>query len=216
MGAYIVQDEDVIPISALQHYLYCPRQFGLIHVEGIWTENVQTAQGRVLHKRADLPGASSRNGVRTITAMPLRHEKLRLAGIADVVEMRAGEDGKDVPYPVEYKRGRPKPHRADEVQLCAQALCLEEMFGVSLQEGALFYGVTRHRMKVPLDRELRELTISAVREVTSILSAGITPRAVYEPKRCDACSLIDDCHPRLLSRGKSVSKWVADQISSIE
>ena len=216
MGACIVQDEDLIPISALQHYLYCPRQFGLIHVEGIWTENVQTAQGRVLHKRADLPGASSRKGVRTITAMPLRHEKLRLVGIADVVEMVTGDDGKNVPYPVEYKRGRPKPHRADEVQLCAQALCLEEMFGVSLQEGALFYGVTRHRMKVPLDRELRELTISAVREVTSILSAGIMPRTVYEPKRCDACSLIDDCHPRLLSRGKSVSKWVADQISSIE
>ena len=211
-----MQDEDLIPISALQHYLYCPRQFGLIHVEGIWTENVQTAQGRVLHKRADLPGASSRKGVRTITAMPLRHEKLRLVGIADVVEMVTGDDGKNVPYPVEYKRGRPKPHRADEVQLCAQALCLEEMFGVSLQEGALFYGVTRHRMKVPLDRELRELTISAVREVTSILSAGIMPRTVYEPKRCDACSLIDDCHPRLLSRGKSVSKWVADQISSIE
>ena len=211
-----MQDEDVIPISALQHYLYCPRQFGLIHVECIWTENVQTAQGRVLHKRADLPGAASRKGVRTITAMPLRHEKLRLVGVADVVEMRARGDGKNVPYPVEYKRGRPKPHRADEVQLCAQALCLEEMFGVSLQEGALFYGVTRHRMKVPLDRELRELTISAVREVTSILSAGITPRTVYEPKRCDACSLIDDCHPRLLSRGKSVSKWVADQLSSIE
>lgn len=211
-----MQDEDLIPISALQHYLYCPRQFGLIHVEGIWTENVQTAQGRVLHKRADLPGASSRKGMRTITAMPLRHEKLRLVGIADVVEMRTGDEGKNVPYPVEYKRGRPKPHRADEVQLCAQALCLEEMFGVGLQEGALFYGVTRHRVTVPLDRELRELTISAIREVTSILSAGSTPRAVYEPKRCDACSLIDDCQPRLLAREKTVSKWVADQLSSIE
>lgn len=211
-----MQDEDLIPISALQHYLYCPRQFGLIHVEGIWTENVQTAQGRVLHKRADLPGASSRKGMRTITAMPLRHEKLRLVGIADVVEMRTGDDGKNVPYPVEYKRGRQKPHRADEVQLCAQALCLEEMFGVSLQEGALFYGVTRHRVTVPLDRELRELTISAIREVTSILSAGSTPRAVYEPNRCDACSLIDDCQPRLLAREKTVSRWVADQLSSSE
>lgn len=211
-----MQDEELIPISALQHYLYCPRQFGLIHVEGIWTENVQTAQGRVLHKRADLPGASSRKGVRTITAMALRHEKLRLVGIADVVEMRTGDDGKNAPYPVEYKRGRPKPHRADEVQLCAQALCLEEMFGVSLQEGALFYGVTRHRVTVPLDREIRELTISAIREVISILSAGSTPRAVYEPKRCDACSLIDDCQPRLLAREKMVSKWVADQLSSIE
>ena len=154
--------------------------------------------------------------MRTITAMPLRHEKLRLVGIVDVVEMRTGDDGKNVPYPVEYKRGRPKPHRADEVQLCAQALCLEEMFGVSLQEGALFYGVTRHRVTVTLDRELRELTISAIREVTSILSAGSTPRAVYEPKRCDACSLIDDCQPRLLAREKMVSKWVADQLSSSE
>ena len=211
-----MQDEDLIPISALQHYLYCPRQFGLIHVEGIWTENVQTAQGRVLHKRADLPGASSRKGMRTITSMPLRHYMLRLVGIADVVEMRTEDDGKNVPYPVEYKRGRPKPHRADEVQLCAQALCLEEMFGVGLQEGALFYGVTRHRVTVPLDRELRELTISAIKEVTSILSAGSTPRAVYEPKKCDACSLIDDCQPRLLAREKTVSKWVSDQLSSIE
>ena len=141
--------DDYIPISALQHYLYCPRQCALIHVEQLWAESRHTAEGRVLHERADQPRAERRRGVRTVTAMPLAHAALGLTGIADVVEFHDAGDGEQA-FPVEYKRGRPKAHRADEVQLCAQALCLEAMLDQPIPEGALFYGETRRRADVVL------------------------------------------------------------------
>ena len=118
-----MEDDDLIPISALQHYLYCPRQFALIHVERLWSENRHTAEGRIMHDRADLPGTEQRRGVRTVTAMPLAAPALGVAGVADVVEFRV-VGSTSVPCPVEFKRGRPKAHRADEVQLCAQGLSL--------------------------------------------------------------------------------------------
>ncbi len=130
-------DDDFIPLSSLQHYLYCPRQCALIHVERLWAENRQTAEGRILHDRSDQPMVEQRHGVRTVTAMPLAAPELGVVGIADVVEFHNEQAG-EVPYPVEYKRGRPKAHRADEVQLCAQALCLEAMFSRPVPEGALF------------------------------------------------------------------------------
>ena len=120
-------DADLVPLSALQHYLFCPRQCALIHVERLWAENVLTAEGRILHEQSDKPGQASRGERRIVQGMPIRSRALGVAGVADVVELtRAGERWR--PYPIEYKRGRPKAHRADEVQLCAQALCLEEMF----------------------------------------------------------------------------------------
>src|SRR5882724_4292817 len=124
-----------LPISALQHWLYCPRQCALIHVERLWSENAFTAEGRVLHERAHEGGEENRPGLHITRGISLWSERLGLSGVADVVEFR-GPDGR--PFPVEYKRGRPKPHRADEVQLCAQGLCLEEMLGVVIPEGALF------------------------------------------------------------------------------
>lgn len=130
-----------IPLSALQHYLYCPRQCALIHLERLWAESRHTAEGRLLHERADKSSVEHRRGVRTVTAMPLSHGGLGITGIADAVEFHAGDAGEQ-PYPVEYKRGRPKAHRADEVQLCAQALCLERMLGVLVPEGTLYYGKT--------------------------------------------------------------------------
>ena len=141
-----MEDDDLIPLSALQHYLYCPRQCALIHVEQQWEENRQTAEGRLLHQRADQPQTELRHGIRTATAMPLASRALGISGIADVVEFHSEQ-----PFPVEYKRGRPKAHRADEVQLCAQALCLEEMLGRTVPEGALFYGQTHRRKAVTLD-----------------------------------------------------------------
>ena len=128
---------DPIPISALQHHLYCPRQCALIHLEQLWAENTQTAQGRVLHERVDAGRMQRRAGVRSVSALPLSHAALGLTGVADVVEFRA-HDGGEQAFPVEYKRGRPKAHRADEVQLCAQALCLEAMLGQPVPHGALF------------------------------------------------------------------------------
>jgi CRISPR-associated exonuclease Cas4 len=201
-------DDDAIPLSALQHYLYCTRQCALIHVERIWSENVYTAEGRVLHEQADKPRAESRRGVRTVTAMPLSNVELGIAGVADIVEFHCSEtDATEKAFPVEYKRGRPKAHRADEVQLCAQALCLEAMLQQSIAEGALFYGTTRRRRLVPFDAELRRLTLAAIDGVRVLLRTARTPPATYEARRCDACSLIDDCQPRALGQHASVKTW---------
>ncbi len=173
----------------------------MIHVERIWTENLYTAEGE------------NRRGVRTVTAMPLSNAELGITGIADVVEFHRLE-GEHVEhaYPVEYKRGRPKTHRADEVQLCAQALCLEFMLKQSVGEGALFYGKTRRRCIVPFDVELRVLTVSVIDRVRKLLHAGRTPAASYESRRCDSCSLIDDCQPRVISRHASVKTWFDSQL----
>ncbi|MBV9199822.1 MAG: CRISPR-associated protein Cas4, partial [Alphaproteobacteria bacterium] len=146
-------EDDLFPLSALQHYLYCPRQCALIHVERQWAENLFTAEGHILHERSSRPGQDLRGDVRLVSAMPIRSLTLGLAGVADVVELRR-VGGAWRAYPIEYKRGRPQAHRADEVQLCAQALCLEEMFATDIEEGALFYGKTRRRTLIAFDGEL--------------------------------------------------------------
>jgi CRISPR-associated exonuclease Cas4 len=206
----MAESDDLVPISALQHYLYCPRQCALIHVERLWAENRLTAEGRLLHDRADTPQIERRHGVRTITAMPLASPDLGIFGVADVVEFREGAGGM-APVPIEYKRGRPKAHRADEVQLCAQALCLEVMFNCRLQEGALFYGQTRRRLTVEFDDHLRRLTMETIRATREMIRAGRTPIATYLAKRCDACSLIDLCQPKLLGARRDVATWLREQ-----
>lgn len=205
------EPDDFIPLSALQHYLYCPRQCALIHIERLWAENRLTAEGRLLHERANTPETERRHGTRTITAMPLFSATLGISGIADVVEFRKiGE--LESPFPVEYKRGRPKGHRADEVQLCSQAFCLEAMLGHPVAEGALFYGQSRRRKSVVFDDELRELTLQTIGAVRQMIRSGRTPTASYLPQRCDACSLIDLCQPKLLGKGQSVDAWLRTQI----
>ena len=140
-------EADFIPLSALQHYLYCPRQCAQIHLDRAWEENVFTAEGRILHERAHSGETESRKTVRTVTSLALSSKRLGISGVADVVEFHEGK-GSWQPYPVEYKRGRPKKSDADRVQLCAQALCLEEMLDIPVPEGALFYGQTRRRETV--------------------------------------------------------------------
>ena len=203
--------DDIIALSALQHYLFCPRQCALIHVEQTWSENRFTAEGRVLHEATSQVVSDRRKGVRVVSSMPLASKRLRVTGIADLVELHemAGEWH---PYPVEYKRGNPKSHRADEVQLCAQAMCLEEMFGVEISEGALFYGEPRRRTVVAIDAALRSLTLEVARDAHALIAAAKTPLAAYERKRCDSCSLKDDCRPRQLSRIPSVASWRGRQI----
>lgn len=200
-----------MPLSALQHYLYCPRQCALIHIEQLWAENRQTAEGRLLHERADQPQTEQRHGVRTATAMPLVNQALGIVGIADVVEFHHSDEG-ERGYPVEYKRGRPKKHRADEVQLCAQALCLENMLSQPVAEGALFYGKTRRRKVVPFDETLRELTLDTIQATRKLIESGRTPSAQYQSRRCDACSLIELCQPHLLGAKSAVNTWLAKQI----
>ncbi len=205
------EDDNFIPISALQHYLYCPRQCALIHVEQLWAESRHTAEGRLLHDKVDKPGGLRRKDVRTVTAMPLVHPSLGITGVADVVEFQQTPGGRQA-RPVEYKRGRPKAHRADEVQLCAQALCLEHMLSQAIEAGDLFYGETRRRVTVEFDEELRQLTLDTIARTRALLAGGATPSAVYAAKRCDNCSLIDLCQPRLLQRASSVSDWLSRQL----
>ncbi len=201
-----------MPLSALQHTLFCRRQCALIHIERIWEENRHTAEGRVLHERADRPGHQTRRGVHTAMALPLAHQGMQLTGYADVVEF-GGQDDKSTVRPVEYKRGRPKAHRADEVQLCAQALCLEDMLACSIADGDLFYGKTKRRQTVVFDDELRALTATVARETRALIAAGQTPPAVYAREKCDSCSLIESCRPKALSRARSVHDWVSAQLA---
>ena len=207
------ESDTLIPLSALQHYLICPRQCALIHVEQAWAENRLTAEGRVLHEATSDIGTEKRRGVRVVTAMPLVSRRLGVSGIADLVEMHKDDQDRWRPFPVEYKRGKPKSHRADEVQLCAQGLALEEMFQVTLTEGALFYGETRRRVTVPLDTELRHLTEQIATETRALLSGKTTPPPIYAKSKCNACSLVELCQPKRLSRTLSASAWLADQIA---
>ena len=206
-----MQTLEPIFLSRLQHYLFCPRQFGLIELEDIWTENQYTAEGQVLHQRVNQPDQEKRGAIRTAWALRLANEELGIEGIADVVEYHKQADGIEIPYPIEYKRGKPKTHRADEVQLCAQALCLEEMHGVVVPEGALFYGEVRRRYPVIFDAQLRDLTLETILACRTIVQTKITPKAQYQAKKCKACSLIDQCHPNGFS--KSAATWLANQLT---
>jgi CRISPR-associated exonuclease Cas4 len=198
-GSEEARDDDSIPLSALQHAVYCLRQAALIHLERMWAENRFTAEGQVVHLGTHEPGARRGRGVRRVTALPLASRRLGIAGVADLVEFQADVGG-ETPYPVEFKRGKAKLHRADEVQLCAQGLCLEEMTGRPVPEGALFYAATKRRVVVPFDAELRTLTEATVERLREIFATGRTPPAVYRADRCRACSLLDLCRPRAVAR----------------
>lgn len=205
-------EDALIPLSALQHYLFCPRQCALIHVEQLWAENAATAEGQLLHAKADAARPETRPGMRVARGMALRSMALGVAGRADVVEFRdAGPGDPGQPLPVEYKRGRPKAHRADEVQLCAQAICLEEMFGTTVPEGALFYGETRRRHPVAFDDALRSLTARVAAETRAMIAAMRTPPPVRTPA-CKRCSLQTLCQPARLEKAPSVRRWLATQI----
>ncbi|MFO1209797.1 MAG: CRISPR-associated protein Cas4 [Amaricoccus sp.] len=188
-----------IPLSALQHAVYCLRQAALIHLEGLWAENALTAEGAVLHAVADKGGGRHARGVRRVMSLPLASRRLDLAGVADVVEFPKFE-GREVPFPIEYKRGKPKLHRADEVQLCAQGLCLEEMTGAPVPQGALFYAETKRRVVVPFDAELRAMTEAAASDLARVLASGETPPPTTVKARCRACSLRDLCRPEAVVR----------------
>ncbi len=203
--------EHSLPISALQHWLFCPRQFALIHVERLWAENRLTAEGRVLHERADAGGAERRGVLKTLRAVQVSSVRLGLHGVADVVELHGHPPQ---PRPVEYKRGRPKSHRADEVQLCAQAFCLEEMFACKIPEGALFYGQNRRRKIIAFDADLRALMEQAITDARAVLESGHLPAPKYDPRRCDACSLRELCRPVQLTNNRDVPRWLARMVTS--
>jgi CRISPR-associated exonuclease Cas4 len=184
-------EDDLIPISALQHYVYCPRQCALIHLEQVWDENLYTLRGRRAHEGVDVPEGMVREGVWVEYALPIWSERLGVVGRADVVEFAGG-----LPYPVEHKVGSRWAKRADQVQLCAQGICLEEMFGVPVPAGALFYKASRRRLEVPFTPELRAEVERVVSEVRRLLGQDQLPPPVADA-RCPNCSLIDICMPHV-------------------
>ncbi len=221
-------EDQLLPISALQHLAFCERQWALIHLEGIWTENRLTAEGRSMHERADEPETEVRGDVRIARGLKLRNLRLGLAGKADVVEFHLekevdsgkackldGVEGFWRPVPVEYKHGSPKPEPYDEIQLCAQTMCLEEMLNVKIEEGAIFYGRPRRREKVEFDDDLRMHTEKLAANLHRLTQQGKTPMAQYE-KRCESCSLIDYCMPRITERKKDVVKYIDQALSKSE
>jgi CRISPR-associated exonuclease Cas4 len=245
-------EDDPLPLSALQHLLFCERQCALIHVERVWTENRFTAEGRVLHRKAHEGKPETRDGVRITRGLPLCSFDLGLARRADVVlwERRElkGESGVSsvesdkepslalqvagggatlaqqlraagpvelkhwTIAPVEYKRGRPKTNDCDRVQLCAQAICMEEMLGIAVRRGQLFYGKNRRRFDVEFDADLRETTKRAAARLHELVRSGTTPPAVRE-KKCDACSLLPICLPEILGPRRSVQRTFDRQLA---
>ena len=200
-------EENFFMLSALQHYIFCPRQCALIHVEQLWTENLFTADGRVMHEHVHEEGRESRGDVRIERGVPLCSMRLGLSGKSDVVEFHRRADGVWLPFPVEYKRGKPKPDECDTVQLCAQAFCLEEMLKVEIPAGALFYGKTRRRTDVRFDGPLRLRTEETAMQVHRLIESGKTPEPVYSPK-CESCSLINLCLPKTAGKRQAVKRYL--------
>lgn len=182
-------DDGSVMLSALQHYAFCPRQCALIHVEQLWSENAQTVQGQHNHERAHAAGSEERGGVKTLRGLQLVSRQHRLWGVADVVELHGGQ-----PIPVEYKSGRAKPRLADEIQLCAQALCLEEMFGCAIPGGFIYHAASHKRREVEFTPDLRAEVLKARDGVLSLLHTRMLPEPLAD-ERCKLCSLIDECEP---------------------
>lgn len=212
----IYTEDDLLPLSALQHLLFCERQCALIHIEQAWVENLYTAEGRIMHERVDAGRSESRGDIRLAFGVPLRSLRLGLVGKADVVEFHrnpativptAHDLPVWLPFPVEYKRGRPKKRDWDKVQLCAQSLCLEEMLSVEVPEGALFYGKTRRRLNVVFDSDLRRKTEDTAHRLHELIDSGHTPPPVFT-SACEHCSFIEACLPNVFEKPKSVHKYL--------
>jgi len=225
-------EDDLLPVSALQHLAFCQRQWALIHLEQQWAENLLTAEGRVMHERVHAEESETRIGVRMVRGLRIRSLRLGLVGVADVVEFTrtdgdalttpetpgtrlSGVSGRWRPKPVEYKRGRPKPDRSDEVQLCAQALCLEEMLSILVPSGAIFYGKPRRRKDVEIDNALRQETEALSARLHELHRGSTTPTAVYG-KKCRNCSLLDLCQPKATGSRTAAGKYIEASLRDIK
>ncbi len=211
---------DYLMLSGIQHFAFCERQWALIHIEQQWLENVLTIEGQDLHSKVDDPFLTeSRGNIITLRALPIVSHAMELAGRADVIELQrandnddtavlvAGRPGKWLMVPVEYKRGKPKPDERDEVQLCAQAICLEEMHGTHIENGYLYYGETRHRHEVEFREPLRSMVKGLAKRMHELFDNGVTPPPVFKP-HCKSCSLIDVCLPKSSDVFEAVEKYL--------
>jgi len=187
------EDTPTLMLSALQHYAFCPRQFGLIHIEQVWADNQYTAEGNILHERVDSGVAEQRKNVRYECGVMLKSQQYGLTGKMDLLEIETGDPPRYLP--VEYKRGKPKVQDWDRIQVCAQALCIEEMRDTTVSQGAIWYWEVRRREVVEINDSLRTATIAAIEASHEILRSGKTPPPTDDIKRCRACSLVDLCEP---------------------
>lgn len=217
-------EEDLLPLSALSHLVFCKRRTALIFIEGQWSENLATMEGTLLHKRADEPGRESRKDLRIARGLRLRSVSLGLSGIADVVDFyRAGEQDASgpefhahhwTPFPVEYKRGKRRDEKSYSVQLCAQAMCLEEMLGVPVPSGAVYYGKSARRLAVEFTESLRAETVTTSLRLHELIDNQITPPAVFANK-CHSCSLFPLCLPEAMGKRKSASAYLTRILSTV-
>lgn len=217
-------ESDLRSISALQHLAFCERQCCLIHVEQAWSENRFTAEGRILHEHVHEQESESRGDTYIVRGLKLRSLEHGLSGVADVVEFHrvenggivlTGKRGKWQPFPVEYKRGKPKSDQCDEIQLCAQTLCLEEMLAAHIKSGALYYGSQHRRVDVCFDEQLRKVTKDTAVKLHSLLSSNTTPKAVYG-KKCNNCSLLEVCMPQTAKKQGNVAAYIEEGIRECE
>lgn len=215
--------EELLPLSGIQHFVFCRRQWALIYVERQWQDNILTVEGRILHQRADDPFFSEkRNEIILARSVPIASYRLGLNGVCDVVEFRLsshgvrlpGRAGLYLPAPVEYKRGKPKSEPSDAAQLCAQAICLEEMLSVEIPTAFLYYGQIRRRQEVELSGELRQLVEDMSREMHAYFQRGYTPR-VRMSKACRSCSLADICLPDLQNRQAPASRYIQEHLDKM-
>jgi CRISPR-associated exonuclease Cas4 len=212
----LFSEDDLIPISGLQHLLYCERQFALIHVEQLWAENRFTAEGRVLHERVDEEHHESRRLFRQEYGMSVRSLEFGMIGKCDLVELYLKpEGGVGEAVPVEFKRGRDKEGDCDRVQLCAQALCLEEAFGIEVARGSFYYLSAHRRTSVDISGDLRARTQAAIARAREIVESASTPGARYESAKCERCSLVEECMPAAVgSGGKRVGRYIEAQVAA--
>ena len=220
-------EEDMLMLSGIQHFMFCPRQWALIHIEQQWNDNRLTMEGKLLHSNVDNPAYRQKNGnTITLRSVSIASKKLGLYGLTDAVELHSLNDksggircksypGLWKPFPVEYKRGRPKHTLVDEVQLAAQVMCLEEMYGIDIEYGALYYGETKHREVISINTHLRDQVIANAEQMHKIIQSGVLPRTA-NLKHCKNCSLVDICLPNIdncSSANKYLKKYLYEEIT---
>lgn len=222
------EDDEYISISALQHFVFCERQVALIYIERAWDDNPYTVEGQHIHAIADSQTVEVRGNVRIARGLYLKSSRLGIFGKADIVEFHKQNESSDdsigdsndgislegaegfwLPFPIEYKRGRRRHVEGNEVQVCAQALCLEEMLGTTISSGAIYYGKSGRRQLISIDKGLREKTEAAIVDLRKLLNDSLTPSAFYS-KKCESCSLIDTCLPKTMSVKRSVERYLSN------
>ncbi|MFB3895587.1 MAG: CRISPR-associated protein Cas4 [bacterium] len=227
MTQELYQDDELLALSGLQHLAFCERQWGLLVLEQQWTENLFTAEGRQLHHRVDDPFiVESRGELMVSRSVPIHSYQLGLYGVIDIIEWHQllqeqpvkavklpDKTGYWIPYPVEYKRGKQKPDDRDEVQICGQAICLEEMLKIQIASGSLYYGLQRHRFPVTFSQELRSRVISLAKKMHELYDAEVTPQAKYT-KACELCSMKEVCLPKLSRKKKTASDYIQDLLDN--